>query len=371
MSEIISINFEETNNNDNNGASIRLDKNSLFNNAPKATQLKAMGVRGFLGGNPGSIFDQQGHDATQYSAEQYQEMMVGCDIAYTGEKRSIYLADGTIVPDNFAIVKSDDEHQILGVVGNQYNAVGNIEAFSVAEEIAKEGLARYELAGPCIGAKDKLDYSRSMLVMRGDDFDIAGDNYESFILFTNSFDGSSGIKFQSLVQRLVCLNGMVRYLGGKKRQLQINIQHTKSAVDRIKQAHEIMVSHQQQVKMLQKEAEAFINTPLSKEEYQNKIIPLVLKSMKLVEKDKERERGAERIEKTVAALNQHYNRSDAQNFMGTAWAALLALSSYESHEAPLRNTGNKSIYLNRITKGMVLSSAVAEYIADQNGIRIV
>jgi len=368
MSEIININFD-FNNEQNNQTAIKINENSMFNTAPEETKQKVYShMSGFGGMVRKSIFDGVGHDLTQ--CEEYECAMEEAGINYTGEKSSIYLADGTIIPNNFAITKSDDPHCVIGVVGNQYQAIGNHEAFEVAGEIVSEGMARYELGGPCIGAKNKLDYSRTFLALRGDDFDIAGDEYESFIVFNNSFDGSGGIKYQVLCQRLVCLNGMVRYLNGKKNQLQITIQHTKSASDRIKQAHDIVMKRVEDVETLKRQAQALIGVKMSKEDFQKKIIPLVLKNMKLVENDKDRERGQERIDRTVMQLLGCYNADDVQNFNGTAWQIMLALSDFESHAEPLRNTGNRSIYLNRVSKGMVLSQAVASYIADQHGIAL-
>lgn len=363
MSKIININFDFNNEQNDQPAekpSIHLNPDSKFNNAPKETYYKVM--KRF------SMFDGLGHNLTE--CVDYDQALADAGLDYTGEKKPIYLGNGNVIPDNFAVVKSDDENTVLGIVGNQYQTIGNREAFEVAGEIVNEGQARYELGGACIGVKDKVDYSKTFLVLRGDDFEIAGDNYESFVVFNNSFDGSGGIKYQVICQRLVCLNGMVRYLGGKKNQLQINIQHTKSAGDRIKQAQEIVMERQRSIKLMQKEAQAFINTPMTRAEYEQKIIPLMLKNMKLVEKDKDRERGQERIDRTVAQFIQAYNAADVQNFAGTAWQILLALSDFETHAEPLRNTGNKSIYLNRISKGMLLTSAAAEYIADQKNLVI-
>jgi phage/plasmid-like protein (TIGR03299 family) len=371
MSEIININFDFNNENKQlvEKPAIHLNADSKFNNAPGATYHKVMSKFAQFGcmARKG-MFDGLGHDLTQ--CESYEQAMSEADLNYTGEKKPIYLANGSVIPDNFAVVKSDTEDVVLGVVGNQYQTIGNMEAFSVAGEIVNEGHARYELGGPCFGARDHLDYSKTFLVLRGDDFEIAGDNYESFVVFNNSFDGSGGIKYQVICQRLVCLNGMVRYLGGKKNQLQINIQHTKSAGDRIKQAQEIVMERKRAILLMQKEAQAFINTPMTRAEYEQKIIPLILKNMKLVEKDKDRERGQERIDRTVAQLIQAYNAADVQNFAGTAWQILLALSDFETHAEPLRNTGNKSVYLNRISKGMLLTSAAAEYIADRKNLVI-
>lgn len=339
---------------------IRIYNNSRFNTAPKETYNKV--VKRF------SMFDGTGHDLTDCNT--YDEALLNGDLDYSAEKQKIFLEDGSLIKNHYAMVKSDDHNIVLGVVGNQYKSVGNRDAFAIAEELVKEGVARYELGGPSYGAKSTLDYAKSFLVLRSDDFEIGDEEYNTFIDFTNSFDGSTGIQYQVICQRLVCLNGMIRYLCSKKDQLRINIQHSETAMDRIKIAQRIIRKRLEDVSMIQREAQAFIGTKMSAKEFKEKIIPLIIGKMGLVEKDKDRQRGKERIEKTVMQLMSCYNADDTQNYNDTAYKVILALSDFETHAEPLRNTGNRSVYLNRISKGMLLTTAAAQYMQNMYGIQI-
>ena len=338
---------------------IRINTNSKYNSAPAATINKVM--KRF------SMFDGIGLDLT--GSETYDDALQDAGIDYTAEKKPLFLENGTLLKDNFAVVKSDDENCVLGVVGNQYTAVSNRDAFDVSQELLNMGL-RYETGGPSLGSKNVTDYARTFLVMRGDDFEIGDDEYNSFVVFNNSFDGSSGVQYSVICQRLVCLNGMVRYLGGAKDQLRISIQHSKSAVDRIKKAQEIVIKRQQDIEMIKREAEMFIGTKMNKDQFVKEVIPVVLKKMNLVEKDKDRQRGHERIERTVMQLMSCYNADDTQNYNDSAYKIILALSDFESHAEPLRNTGNRAVYMNRITKGMLLTGAAAQYIASTRGLHL-
>ena len=313
-----------------------------------------------------SMFDGVGLDLTECNS--YDEALLNAGLDYTANKEPIYLADGTKVEDFFASVKSDDLHSVLGIVGNQYTAVSNRDAFSIAEEIVNEGAARYEVGGPALGSQNCLNYSRSFLVLRGDDFNIEDDVYNSFIVFNNSFDGSTGLSYQVICQRLVCLNGLVRYLGGKKNQLQIRIQHSKTAMDRIQMANKIIKQRLQEITLIKQEAQLFIGQTMSKDQFIKEIIPLVLKEKKVVENDKERQRGRERIDNMVMQLMSAYDAEDTQNYNGTAYKVLLALSDWETHAAPLRDSGNGQLYMNRVLKGMLTTTAVAKYIAESRGL---
>lgn len=337
---------------------ININNNSLYNRGGEAIKSKLM--KRF------SMFDGVGLDLT--NANTYDEALEMAGLDYTATKVPLFLEDGTEVKNYFGTAKSDDPGFVLGVVGNQYSCVGNRDAFAVAEEIVEEGYARYEVGGPSLGSKNKVDYAKSFLVLRGDDFDIKDDTFNSFVVFNNSFDGSTGVQYQVICQRVLCLNGMVRFLGGKQSQLKINIQHSKTANEKIQIARNIVMQRQKEIELVKKEAEIFINQGFTRAQFEKEIIPLVLKEKKIIEGEKERERGQERIENMVAQLMTAYNADDVQNYSNSAYRVILALSDWETHASPLRDTGNGQIYLNRITKGMLVTAAVAKYIAETRGL---
>lgn len=258
-----------------------------------------------------SMFDSAGFDLT--GCDTYDEALEEAGLDYTAEKKSLFIMDDENNPievaGNFAFVKSNEPSRVLGIMGNQYTPVGNRDAFAVAEEIVDEGLARYEVGGPSLGAQKTVDYGKSFLVLRGDDFKIGEDEFQSFTYFNNSFDGSSGV--------------------------------------------------------LNRNTELLIGTKYTEKEFVSTVIPQILKTMKLVEKDKERERGHERVERVVDQLMGAWRSDDVQNYAGTAYRVLLALSDFESHSEPLKNTNNSHVYLNRITKGMALTTAALTVIESQ------
>lgn len=335
---------------------------SIYNGA--SAKVKGKMMRRF------SAFDGTGKDLT--TCETYDEALLTSGLDYGATKEKLYLADGTEVPNHYAFTKSDDSSIILGINGEQYTSVDNRSAFDVADEIVQEGYARYEVGGPSLGARNTVDYAKSFLVLRGDDFEIGDDNYQSFIVFRNSFDGSSGVSYQVLCQRLVCLNMLTRYLNGKKSQLSINIQHSKTAEDRIRLARDIVKKRIDDIEVIKAEAQAFIGTKMTKAEFQKEIIPLILKAMKLVKEDseEERKRGAGNIEQTIYRLCQAYEMDDVQNYENSAYRTILALSDFETHAEALRDTQNQHLYLNRALKGMVLTATVAQYIAATRGIKV-
>ena len=357
-----------------------LGHNSLYNVAGRNVQEKVL--KRF------SMFDGVGYDLT--SCETYDEALDAAGLDYTAEKKELFIQEEKIIPTRtvdgiedvvsmpsytpvkgtYAFVKSDEPTRILGIMGNQYTPVGNRDAFAVAEDIVEEGLARYEVGGPSLGAKKTVDYGKSFLVLRGDDFKIGDDEFNSFTYFNNSFDGSSGVQYSTVCQRLACLNGMIRFMAGAKSQFRISIQHSSSALERIEQAKKIVMQRQDDIQEIKRQAELLIGTEYTQQEFEKFVIPQILKEMKLVEKDKERQRGAERVERVVDQLMQAWHADDVQNYAGSAYRVLLALSDFESHAEPLKNTGNGHLYLNRITKGMALTTAALAVVDAQKHVGI-
>ena len=314
-----------------------------------------------------SAFDGVGLDLRGVS--DYDAALTAANIDYTAEKRAMFLENGIQIPNAFASVKAGTD-EVLGVVGNQYNPVSNREAFAVAKEIVEQGWGNYEVGGPSYGSRNMLNYSRAFMVIRGEDFQIGEDTFNSFVIFNNSFDGTTGVSYKIICQRVVCLNGMTRLLGGKRNQLQLNIQHSRNANERISLATSIMRDKINEIEQIKKEAEAFMQIGFTREQFEREIVPIVLREKKLVEVEKERERGKERIDNIVSQLLQAYNADDVQNYESNAYRVILALSDFETHAAPLRDCGNSQYYLNNLTKGMLLTTAVARYIADTRGVVI-
>ena len=321
-----------------------------------------------------SMFDGTGVDLTR--CDSYEEAMTTAGLNYTGQKQKMYLEDGSIVSNNFCVVKSDDPTIQLGVVGKDYAPVGNNEAFEIAEELFNRGDMRFEAGGPALGSKRATDYSRSFLVMRGDDIRLGSDDmsevFNSFLVFRNSFSGQTGIQYRVILQRLVCLNGMTRYLGDKKSQLFINIQHSKSAIDKIKIANEALRNRENEIKAIQAEVEAFSLTHFTKAEFDREIIPMVLKTLKLKPLETPREElsvaDEERRDLTIQRLWNAYQADDVAAYNNTAYKVILAMSDIDTHMSPFRDTQNPSLYMNRVLQGMVLTTGVAKYIAQTRGV---
>lgn len=154
---------------------------------------------------------------------------------HTGDPETELLIPEIGVPDFYANVRTDTE-QVLGVVGNDYNIVQNIDAFDFFDSIVggKEGIL-YETAG-ALGEKGE----RIFITAKLPDYIRVGrdDLIENYLFLTTSHDGFSSITAAFTPVRICCNNTLNVALKGAVNS--IKIRHTASAYDKLKEAHKLL-----------------------------------------------------------------------------------------------------------------------------------
>ncbi len=169
---------------------------------------------------------------------------------YTVEKRPLFTLDNTnfdlhnaladgiepqlSVPNYFATIRTDTE-EILGVVGKDYQIVQNIDAFSFFDSIVGYDTGiQYETAG-VLGKGERVFITAKLpdYIRVGRD-----DLIEQYVFLTTSHDGYGSITAAFTPVRIVCQNTLNAAIRSK--QNTIKIRHTANAVERLKQAHQLM-----------------------------------------------------------------------------------------------------------------------------------
>ena len=275
---------------------------------------------------------------------------------YTVVKKPMYLENGTLVKDAFCTMKSDDDTQ-LGVVGKQYTIVQNNEAFAFIDDIL------HESGGEIIKAGAFQDFKKSFVVVKTTDIKILGETYNPYLLFYNSFDGSGSIKVCFTPIRVMCQNTIV--YACKKAITKDSIRHFSTAQERLIQAKDTLLKNNQQLEFLKKDSEELAKITLTKDQFKDQIVPLVLQEMKISKDSEEKKRNKDRYEVTANALMNAYNATDLGNHNNTAYKAIQAVADFESHIQPMKNTSNCAIYIGRVLEMMKLTTAARAYIADQ------
>ena len=138
------------------------------------------------------------------------------------------------VPDYYATVRSDTE-QVLGVVGNDYEIVQNVNAFSFFDAIvaSRKGIL-YETAG-ALGKGERI-----FITAKLPDYIKVGreDLIEQYLFLTNSHDGLGSITAAFTPVRIVCQNTLNAAL--KSSSNRVKIRHTASTAEKLKGAQQIL-----------------------------------------------------------------------------------------------------------------------------------
>lgn len=136
-----------------------------------------------------------------------QEVLDKAGLNWTAQKEPCYLANGRIVNDTWAVTRSDTGTQV-GVVGNVYKVFQNKPLAQVMETFASEKLATFK-RGWCWAGGSRVgivaELPQHLYVLGKDELAVQ-------IAGLNSFDGSSPVGYSIEVLRLVCSNGLKRFV---------------------------------------------------------------------------------------------------------------------------------------------------------------
>jgi phage/plasmid-like protein (TIGR03299 family) len=164
-----------------------------------------------------------------------QDAIIHSGLDFTVEKRPLYVINDTKrkkVDRHFATCRQDND-EILGIVGSQYQIVQNQEAFQFFDAIVGEGAAIYETAG--VLGKGEIIFITAKLPKT---IRVQKDVVEQYLFITSSHDGTSSIRAAFTPVRIVCNNTL--NLALSRAGHMVNIRHTRNAHKSLIEAHKLM-----------------------------------------------------------------------------------------------------------------------------------
>ena len=139
----------------------------------------------------------------------------------------------TSVKDNFLNIRVDNQRQ-LGVVGNRYEIIQNIEAFDFMNGLFETDELEMETCGSLNGGKRIWLQAK----VPGGVEVVSGDPIEKYILLYNSHDGSSGMGICFTPTRIWCQNMLRATIKGSKRK--IVLKHTPNFRAKLTEARTVL-----------------------------------------------------------------------------------------------------------------------------------
>lgn len=224
------------------------------------------------------------------------------------------------IPDRFATYR-DDTNAPLGVVGDDWTAVQNADAFGFMDELVGGGELVYETAGVLEGGRKVFMLARmpDYITVGG----IDGEQVSRYILCCNGHAGTLSFKIKMVDMRVVCSNTLNIALGENGRQFVGR--HTSGIENRVRQARDLMDVAFKRDELFEKmvtELLAVKMSPKQQTRFVEQLIPVGAK----VELDSQAHRNAEKARTDVLAILR--NGEDLENIRGTAYGALQAAIEY-------------------------------------------
>jgi len=271
---------------------------------------------------------------------------------WTVEKREMWFVDkikqskklkkvASLVPNRFVVVKTDTETP-LGVVGNKYTALQNIEAFSFFDAVVGEKAAIYHTAG-ALGQGERiwiLAKIPGLMKVKGTKDDVL----EKYMLLCNGHDGSIQVMVCLTNVRVVCQNTMMMAIDGAKNIFKMR--HTANMGERVEDVRETLG-------IVNKWYDDF-NDKLGLLTHYNmkqKDLDTFLQGMGFATDAESMEKASTRemnVKKKLIELFETGPGNELPGVKGTLWAAVNAVTDYVDHHKTFRKDGNGSTSMNRL-----------------------
>ena len=242
------------------------------------------------------------------------------------EQHPVYTSENGIHFNNIKTLTANyrsDNKQFMGMVHpNNYKVVQNNEAFNFIDALPN---FEFEKVGLFNNGKKVFVVGKSNDQI---DIDGSGDLVNFYLTFLHGHDGKSGIRFILSPVRMFCMNQLNMMLETAK--FKYNIAHTGDIQTKLNQIQKAIANSKNYVMDLQTTINNMISTKTTKpiEKFTMELIPEEEKDTTLIISRKEEVRA------TIISL--YNNKDDIQNYKGTNFGIISAVSDYISHAIPKR-----------------------------------
>lgn len=227
------------------------------------------------------------------------------------------------IPGYFRNYRESD-NATLGVVSSRYKIVQNTEAFEFTDSLIGEECS-YETAGSLDGGK------RIWLLAKLPGQKILDDEFENYVAFTNTHDGTGAIQVCVTPIRVVCQNTLNLALNGASRKWSTrHMGDLKSKLEEGKRTLELATIYMHN---LNEEA-----NKLAEVKVDDVKVEWMFDNIFPVDYNKDTQRKIDNVQKMKEAFFNCMKANDISQYKGTAWGVINATTDFVDHVAPNRLT---------------------------------
>jgi len=254
------------------------------------------------------------------------EMLDAAGLNWSVNKVPVVTVNGAAsvtIPNKVATVRSTDG-AVLGIVGPNYRVFDNADAFAFADAIVADNGNHYETAGSLYGGSTvflSMELNSVKVRVNGEAKD--ADEFKTFLLISNSHDGSKALQATITPVRVVCANTLNMALGSAKASFKVR--HSGDLAAKMNAARDALGVTVDYMARFEQVA----NDLMARRLPDNRVEPLMLKVFprKADASDGWVERSAAKV-----ATDLYFASSNLDPIRGTGWAFVNAVAEYVDHE---------------------------------------
>lgn len=275
-----------------------------------------------------ATWDKIGTDIS--AATTITEALAKSHLDFTVEKKPLFTPVGETMKniDGWCSTVGSDG-KVRGVVHDTYGVINNSDAFSLAEALHDEGNLSFVKGG-------ETYKGMSYLIMALPQFKVLGDDVKLYFILQNSFAGQQALKAAIVPLRIVCQNQF--RLAFHDADNTINIRHTRTAMDRLNAAREMLGFAGEYITCFQNYATQLAGVKVTKAQ-----INQFIDAMFPVRADAS-DLSIQRNNVLKADFMHCYKQGDLANFNGTAWGLLNAWQDFETHSVGFKQKTQAADY---------------------------
>ncbi|MHB1570360.1 MAG: DUF932 domain-containing protein, partial [Solirubrobacteraceae bacterium] len=232
------------------------------------------------------------------------------------------------IPGYYANVRQDTR-EVLGIVGERYRIVQNVEAFQFVDQLLGSAM-HFETAGSLHGGRRVW-----VLARLPEHIEVGGDPVRPFVLLMNSHDGSTAVVAASTPVRVCCQNTLNWSLVRARQKY--SIRHTERIREHVHQARRVLdlsVDYYRQFKQL---GDHLASEPFTDGQLRRVLDELYPSGLNDVESDRTR-RSREQVKHRIVDL--FANGDTRGNAPASKWAAVNAIVEHSDWLRPI-NAGSQ------------------------------
>ena len=238
---------------------------------------------------------------------------------YTVGTEKLETESGIIIPGKVATVRDDGHY--YGVVSDSYSVVQNRDAFDFVNYMS--GDVEFVKAGETSGGQ-------VYIIGKMEDCTVLGDTFTPYVIFRNSFNGTTPVQAAICPLRVVCQNQFNYSFANTNNT--INIKHSFRAPEKIVAAKEVVKETSSFIGDLTRKAEEYASIAVDNDATFRIIHELFPMNDGMTERQKQT------IMNAKGDFMNAINHPDNSNFKGTLWGLVNAYTDFLTHREPLKNT---------------------------------